>query len=722
MKDLKGPGPLSPDRALTDPKDDRFGYSPFARHLADSLCRMAPPEGLVVAIYGPWGTGKTTLLNFVSHYIAQKPLSARPVEVSFNPWWFSGHEDLTRRFFQQFRAVLGKRKELARAAVAKLAEFADVVSVAPVPYASGAKVISRIFSRVDEDVATLKASLTDALRKQNKRVLVVIDDIDRLNPEEIRQLFRVVKAVADLPNVIYLMAFDREVVTKALQVTEGVSGEEYLEKIVQTPFELPCPDKAQLRLLFLDRLTGLLADALTDSANDLRLRNILVEGIYHFIETPRDVHRLTNALSVTYPAVRGEVNPGDFLAIETLRVFKPEVYSLIRGNPDMFTGYGSSQFIGPRPEDVKKYHDNWLGQLATKDDLEPLKRLLQRMFPRLDSVWGNEGHSPGEERIWRRDLRICSADIFPVYFRLTLPENSISNSEVRATLSLADDPKSFGNELVRLANQTRPDGTSRVSALLERLADYARSDIALGAVPSVIKAIFDVGDLLMLPGDESQGMGGEGNRTRLGRLTRWLIDRLDRTARMQSLREAISGGRATYWIVYEVSMFRDQQSGYGQKEPDPEDRWIVTKDELAELETLALVKVREAARDGRLLKSPALQLTLDRWREWAGPTEPSEWIGMIVSDDTGLITLLENFASTQYVRLEKDAVGMTQARLDPKWLEPYLAPGQLIERVRRLSKGTALTQDQRVALEQFIREYDMRESGKNPGGPFAFRA
>jgi len=59
---------LSADKPLVDPKDDLFGYSSFAGNLADMIKKMAPTEGFIVGIYGPWGSGKTTLANFITYY------------------------------------------------------------------------------------------------------------------------------------------------------------------------------------------------------------------------------------------------------------------------------------------------------------------------------------------------------------------------------------------------------------------------------------------------------------------------------------------------------------------------------------------------------------------------------------------------------------------------------------------------------------------------------
>jgi len=97
---------LSGDRPLKDPRDDRLGYATFARHIARSLCEMIPVDGLVVTIYGPWGCGKTTVLNFIEYYLKHNGQAKSPEVIYFNPWWFSGSENLMRDFFNQVIASL----------------------------------------------------------------------------------------------------------------------------------------------------------------------------------------------------------------------------------------------------------------------------------------------------------------------------------------------------------------------------------------------------------------------------------------------------------------------------------------------------------------------------------------------------------------------------------------------------------------------------------------
>jgi predicted KAP-like P-loop ATPase len=728
---LGNPHNLSADKPMVDPKDDRLGYSPFAKHLAESIYKMSPPEGLVVAIYGPWGSGKTTLLNFVVHYLQQKPRNEQPIIVYFNPWWFSGHEDLTRRFFDQLIATLRSRlKSAGQNLIKSIAKFSEFVSeiplpsefVATMPYAATAPVAAKVAAKAlapkHKDVPELKAKIAETLKKRKERILVIIDDIDRLTAEEIRQLFRVIKAVADFPNIVYLLAFDKEVAIKALAETQGISGEDYLEKIVQVPFELPLPDKTLLRQLLFEKLDMILTDSPEELFDQIYWGNVYFEGIDHFINTPRDIIRLTNTLSVTYPSVKGEVNSVDFIAVETLRVFCPMVYDIIRKNSDMFAGYTDINSLhGPRVEDLKAFHDSWIKQVQ-EEDRESVRQFLTRIFPKVTG--GVVSYGPSFESAWRKQLRVCSPNIFPIYFRLAIPEGSISNAEIKTMLALASNAKTFSERLIELSNQKRRDGTTRVRAFLERLEDYTGKEVPLGCIPSIVQALFDVGDQLLNPEDERRGMFEFGNDIRIGRIIWQLLGRLEEQERFEVLKKAMLGGQAISTIVREVTVLGQQHGKYGEKRPDPEGERIVCTQHLKELEELALEKVRDAAQRNYLLKAPDLPTILRRWRDWAGEEGAKEWVREAIKDDEGLSYLLEKFLQESFSQSSSDSVGRKHYRLDPKWLEPFLDPSQILDRIKRLSQNSSLTERQKIAINQFIREYEMREEGKNLDSRFTF--
>lgn len=331
---------VSSDRSLRDPDGDRLGYATFARNLAAAITQIDDPEGLVIGLYGPWGAGKSTVVNFVRFYL-ERDFGDPVVFISFNPWWFSGQEDLTRAFFGELRSTLETRRVRVEDLVDRLGDLAERVSEAPVPYVgwgkSGAKLARKMSGR-GGDVRATKERIAQLLKQGDRRLLIAIDDIDRLTAEELRQLFRLIKAVADFPNVIYLLALDKRVAVRALTDLQSIPGDEYLEKIVQVPFELPLPGRPELRAMLFERLNIILEGTPESLFDPVDWGNVYLDGIDPFIRTPRDVIRLTNTLAVTYPPLRGEVNAVDFVGIETLRVFAPEVYDVIRRNTIAFVG------------------------------------------------------------------------------------------------------------------------------------------------------------------------------------------------------------------------------------------------------------------------------------------------------------------------------------------------------------------------------------------------
>lgn len=707
------PGPsctLSSDKPLVDPKDDQLGYALFAKHLATSLTKMVPADGFVVAIYGPWGSGKTTLLNFLFHYFQQANPEEQPVIVPFNPWWFSGHEKLAKHFFEQFQASLAA-SDIANDTLAdKLGDFAAMVSELPatihIPYISIGNIAVEFtpMKPAVKNVVKLKLEIAEELRKQPRRIFVTVDDIDRLNPDEIRQLFGLIKSIADFPNIVYLLTFDKKVVIDALRESQGISGENYLEKIVQSPFELPLPDQFSLHRLLLDKLESIMAGTPEGLFDQSYWGGVFMNGIEHFISTPRKINLLTNTLSVTYAAVRGEVNPVDFICIETLRIFSPEAYHMVRTYPEKFTG---RELMSSKIEQLRVFHESWISQVP-EADREAVKGLLSRLFPKLENIWENLGFDRPLEAVWRKQLRICSPDIFSIYFHLALPPGNISHGEIMATLSLVGNPQAFSARLLELGTQVRPDGFTRLQVFLDRVMDYTDKDIALESIPSIFISLFDVGDQLIRSEDESSGKLPVGNEQRLTQIILQLLRRLPWETRFETLREAISKGRGVFTSVRNVMVLSKLSEKYASDEHSKVAP-LIRHDDQVGLEELVLLKVREAAKDESLLSCPKLPELLSLWKDLAGETEPKNWLNKLVSDDHHLANLLEKFLEKDFSQRMLRVENGLRYQLNHRLLAAYLDPDPLLNRVRNLTKNTWLSALQKVALEQFIGIYEVKE-------------
>ena len=553
-----------------------------------------------------------------------------------------------------------------------------------------------------------KNNIARLLKGYDKKILVTIDDVDRLTPEEIRQVFRVVKAIADFPNIIYLIAFDKDIAIKALSEQNGLSGEEYLEKIVQLPLDLPPPDEASFRSMFFEKLNKIIGDTSEKEFDKAYWAEIYWKGLNRLISTPRDITRLTNTLSITYPLVKGEVNSIDFIALESIKVFCPIVYSLIQTDSRMFIGIIDKYGLrGPSLEDNKKFYEKILYKIDDKTK-EPIKNLLDLMFPKLRKIYGKDTNNYVERFECRKQLRICSPDIFPIYFRLTIPTGSISTAEMSSILAVAADSKTFGLKLVELTTKKRPDGTTMAKAFIDRLGDHVDKKIPLEEIPPIVKVLFEMGDKLLLPEDEPQVALELSTDAKIRFLMRDLLSRLDKELRSEILKQALLEGHAVTIIVEFIRMLDNEHGRYdGNNSTLPEESRLVSEDCLNELEVIAVEKVNEAAKNGSLLKVLHLPFILYSWQNWR-KEKVVEWIQHIIIDDKVLITFLEKFVAKSYTN-----IGVKHF-LDTDSIKEFIDPALLIDRVRKISEQEDLTENQKSAIDLFIRGYESKLQGKSP--------
>lgn len=735
---------VASDAPLSDPKDDVLGYASFAENLAKAIMKAPPSDGLVLAVFGPWGSGKSTVLNFVVHHLNELSDEQQPIIVRFNPWWFAGQEDLTRRFFDQLaveihrwemqqiasdqgvgqraRRWLAERRQPVAAVVGKIAALGQAFS----PAFKALELVGEELQGAPKGVLQAKAAAGEALRKLHRPIVVLMDDIDRLASDEIRDIFRLIKAVGDLRHVTYILALDRNVATNALKQLnsadiqkEVVSGEDYLAKIVQAGFDLPQIDRYDLDRLLTARLDKIIADTPQDMFDQRYWANLYLQGIRHFLTSPRDVGRLCNALAVTYPAVEGEVNPVDFIAIETLRVLYPVLYDVIRDSSSQFIGGRLGSGRSAEEAELAAFHKGWLDDLERSNRLlvEPVRYLMSELFPKLKAIWDNHVYDDGTERELRKECHVGSPDFFPVYFRLAVPADRISTGRMRALLALGNNAPAFSTELLRLANEPARSGT-KAAHLLGRLEEFTESGIPAGHIPSVVSAMFDAGDQLLEPQHQRQGGFDFGNHVRIARVSIQLLRRLPEHERFGVLLATMEHSRSLSTIVDFVISLGLQHGKYGEKSPDPDERRLVTIEHLTALEAVAVAKITHAAESDSLLSTPLLVTVLHFWRDQQGEEPVKKWTLDAVASDNGLATFLERFLGRGYKSSMGELTSEIYYRLDPKSVSPFIEPDVIIARVRQMENSASLTGNQRLAARQFVTDYELRAKGKDPSSPF----
>lgn len=617
------------DRPLVDPVLDRLGYYDLSKHITEIIIERIPLEGLVIAIYGGWGTGKSTLLNFIVSNIRKIDENKKPVVVNFNPWWYSNKGDLIKCFFDQIVAVLnieGERFFKIGRAAELIGDFAEFISYAPIPYISYAKPVGKIIKFVSRDsnrkkgvknVFEIKEKIEEALKISEKSILVIIDDVDRLTSTEIRQLFQTIKAVANFPNIIYLLALDKERAIRALSELyslpgeqtkdQYIQGENYLKKIIQVPIELPPPYPNSLTKMLKEQLNSIFKIESEDLVKIPYTDEIFETGIEHFIETPRDMVRLINTVKATFLAIKGEVNPNDFILIETLRIFCPDIYYTIRNNPKAFIEFEEKEGSFTFSKIGKKDYSEWLYNLNEKDR-EVVEKILCYLFPKY-LVLGKEDslkNTDGIVKKWRKELKICSPDRFHNYFRLSIQEGGVSNLEILELLSKSNDQNEFSKFVLEIKKKVTKNLKLRISSLFTGLHDYIE-DIDKNNVQFIVKSFFDIGDLLIEDEEIVFNKSDFDILDDLWNLFRSLLLKVTKKERFEIISDAIIEGKSIT-IPSLITSIIKRKKEYLKKDFDflPSTKIDILVDNIER-------KMKRASEDSSILKTPFLPEIISQW-------------------------------------------------------------------------------------------------------------
>ena len=361
--------------------------------------------------------------------------------------------------------------------------------------------------------------------------------------------------------------------------TQAVSKESYLQQIIQAEFELPTPSKTLLRKLFFKKLNKVFTDIAKEEFNQARWSNIYFQGIDHFINNIPAISRLTNTLTVTYPAVKGEVNPIDFIAIECLRIFCPAIYDIIYQNPYAFAGK-----VDTSTDELKNLLNTWIAQLSPEDK-QPVQNLLIQLFPKLKSVWSNSSADEKESE-WHKQMRVCSLEIFPIYFRLAISAYELSNTQIKTMLALAYDTERFKEHLIELVKQKRTEGMAQTSIFLEQLESTVQ-EIPVNAIPSVVEALFGASeDFLLGQEDEyNNDIFDLSNEVIISRYISQLLRRIEEPQRFELLKTAISQGKVLPIINQQIATVKEQLDQDGSDE-DLDEESLLSARHLEELEQI----------------------------------------------------------------------------------------------------------------------------------------
>lgn len=440
------------DQPITSEEDDRFSRAQFAQRITQIINRKENTEGLVIGLFGKWGSGKSSVLNLMKNSLANE------IILEFNPWFFENEKELIRQFFVQFGHAIRRDGDIEKSGLIEKLLTLYGEKVAPLKINVGLTSVSikqvlNIFSpesiSADADITELRDAIKELLERNGRRITVFIDDIDRLNRKEIQTVFKLVKLIADFPFTTYVLAFDDRLVAKSLAEifddAEGIhKGDSFLEKIIQVPLHLPPVEPAVLRNMILFGIQTILDgnEIILSKEEGSRFVSTWDRSIGHTITTPRMVKKYLNTVMFSVPLLKNEVNLVDQILIEALRGFYPEVYDFVRSNPEIVLNAGKERTSNSVT--LKEYQEKFKVVLESLsgEEVQNMKIFLQDLFPRTKVIFtDNNYYDYTWDKKWAEEQRVCSSEYFHRYFKYAIPADDIPDNWIQNILRSVESKK-----------------------------------------------------------------------------------------------------------------------------------------------------------------------------------------------------------------------------------------------------------------------------------------
>lgn len=615
--------------------------------------------------------------------------------IDFSPWNMVDEETLIKNFFVRIQKAISQTSKNT-----ELDKYVTKYMNAIFQKCSNGLINFDIFK--EKDIAATKEEIIKDLKNANTKIIVFIDDIDRLDDNEICLIFKLVKSIANLPNISYFLSFDKDIVSNALNERHKGNGENYLEKLIQVPISLPQIKGYNLENYIQKEIGKFVAENKEIEKDwEYRYKNSW-ESIFYFklfyaLEDIRDVKRYINFLKMNYnDAIKNEVNIIDFFLLSILKLKCSVLCDFIHKNKSFFIQGSILVNNADNTKEIEKYKKELdkIFEPYNLNEKEHLIKILYFLFPSTRKLYENVFVARGESRKGCSiDGRICSSENFNKFFWLGCDENDISLSEMDEYIDLTKDVNLFSEKLIKLNNQ------KKLRIFLAKFEDYIEHNIAIENTPNIIKAFFNKGDYF----DYSyEGFYSTNIATYIFRIVFELLKKKEINNPIEILEEAINDNEsifpATQFIGYLVESLNNNNQ-YDFQNLNKEDLQPIVDKLLYQIYELAnndMENIDDKTKvfNGHIINNPMIRNILWFWYKNGDIEQLKSYVQAMTNTNEKLFIFLDLVSSTSYI---SDSNGSREEkRLRKDDLEIYFNIDNLREKLESIEPTSLSAKEQEI--------------------------
>lgn len=696
------------DKPIKTGEEDLLGRAFFSKQLAKALYECDANDGLVIGLFGEWGSGKTSVLNMTMNEIKKmgEEFEEEPLIVTFSPWNYSDKDNLTRLFFHRLITGLegqdnqAKKKELGKK-LKKYVNILDGLALVPV-FGNVLAAVLKGFAKdwVNKllevpDLDKAKEDLEATLKKSDQKIIVVIDDIDRLTNSQIRDIFHLAKQVGNFPNIVYILSMDREIVCRALKEIHNIDGHEYLEKIIQIPFEIPQISKSKVHEYLFNQLDKIIKDTSNDTIiDDNYWEKVFGNCVSPYIDNLRAINRLTNVFRFKYQALYQEVSVEDMIGITTLEVLEPKLYKWIYNNKEVLCnsiGYNIFRNTGTYVEYRERFYNEFKGI-----NIDPDKsiRCVSTMFPAFAKEVNEyqSGYEPNADS--KKEMRICDDEKFDVYFRHDLDSIEVSRSVIKDCLFTFNEEEL--GEIIEGINQER-----KIVYFLEEVQSLT-DDIPYERISLIFSVILS--SQWNFKGEISAGI-----------FTRTAYDMA--IGLLEALLHRIKTEQERFELLYSILKDMDKNSVgaiaiilyrtklfYEETQERVEAKALISLEQLQELEKVYMLNIRAVIETESVSNIVEFRFAFFLW-EKLSKEETLEFFNKIARSNINMLKFISALATRWR------GTGGKGWRIEASDYEEYIPKDEVYNEIKKLNKSdlSKFTDIEKIKLATFTLNYQMND-------------
>ena len=390
--------------------------------LYSAIIRSKPDGKFVISLEGEWGSGKTTIINNVKRKLKETKENLIIID-EFDPWSYSDQRSL---FYHMFDIIIQKSGfKFSTLATRKMAkEISENIF--------GLQKSSRIlksFFKNQNNINILKNKINNYLKQCGKKVVFFIDNIDRIESDNIILLFKLVGNILDFNRVTYVLSFDNKRIKKIFDNDLSIDYQ-YLKKVIQMQIRVPEVSRKALSKLFKKCLNNLLIEY-GENEENLNYYDCIIDFMCEQKIDVRDFKRFINSVISFVFSGSSYLNKRDMMIIEYIRLYNFPLYQQIHQNGVYFISHDKRKnkeayAMSLRKEEFNRKAKKFFDELFSNKNNSEYIDILAEVFPYVDRYKNNNDleydgvYVPdGSYSNIVKTKRICSAKYFNLYFTNT---------------------------------------------------------------------------------------------------------------------------------------------------------------------------------------------------------------------------------------------------------------------------------------------------------------